>query len=814
MSPRASSGPGRDRLRFPVDPWRLIETSPSRGDLGVTETLFAVGNGYVGLRANPTEGREAHSHGTFINGFHETWPIQHAEEAYGFATTGQTIVNAPDAKVMKLYVDDEPLLMGTADTETYERVLDFASGRSWRDLIWRTPSGKRLRVRSTRMASFDHRHLVVLTLDITLLDGDAPIVVSSQILNRQDGEDEYHVPTAALGEGGDPRRSRRFTRRVLDSRLQRRGPGPGPVDELIMGYRCHRSGMTLACGVRHLIEAPGPVALDTEIGPDQAKVVIRLDAQAGSTLRITKLVSYHTSTGVPAEELADRCSRTLERAQALGVERLEADQRAWMDRFWADADVTVDGDDSTQQAVRWHLLQLAQASGSIHEAGIAAKGVTGSGYEGHYFWDTEVYVVPFLARTRPEIARSLLRFRWRLLDDARERARVLGHRGALYPWRTINGQEASSYYAAGTAQYHINAAVAYALEQYTQATGDIDFLAREGAEILVETARLWEDLGFYDHPRPSTDRRDDTGAPEESPRFHIHGVTGPDEYTTVVNDNLYTNVMARSNLQFAARTVRRLAVERPREAEALARRVDLDPAEIEAWERAAAAMYLPFDPIAQIHPQDEAFLAREPWEFDATPVENYPLLLHYHPLVIYRHQVLKQADVVLAMFLRPELFDHGQTRRNFEYYDPLTTGDSSLSAAVQSIVATRIGKTDLAMDYFDQTLRLDLDDLHGNTDQGVHVAASAGVWSALVRGFGGFDDDGERITITPRLPARWPALTFRCRHHATLLEIRVETDATTVTVIDGPPVAVEIASTPVEAAVGNPAVVMTRAGFV
>lgn len=809
----------RDHVRFPEDPWRLVETEPSRHDLGTTETLFAIGNGYIGLRANPTEGREAHSHGTFINGFHETWPIQHAEEAYGFATTGQTIVNAPDAKVMKLYVDDEPLLMATADTERYERVLDFASGTSWRDLIWRTPSGKRLAVRSTRMTSFDHRHLAVFTFEVTLLDGDAPVVVSSQVLNRQDGEDEYHVRTAALGEGGDPRRTRRFTRRVLEPRLQRRTPTGALVDEVVLGYRCHRSAMTLACGVRHLVEAPGPVEIDTEIGEDQTKVVIRLDAQAGTTLRITKLVSYHTSTGVPAEELADRCTRTLARAEAMGVERLLADQRAWMQRYWDATDVVVEGDERTQQALRWHLMQLAQASGAIQESGIAAKGVTGSGYEGHYFWDTEVYVLPFLARTHPEIARSLLRFRWRLLDAARERARVLGHRGALYPWRTINGQEASSYYAAGTAQYHINAAVAYALEQYTLATGDLDFLAREGAEILVETARLWEDLGFYATPAgpiapAGSGEFADSGTAQGGPRFHIHGVTGPDEYTTVVNDNLYTNVMARSNLQFAARTMRRLAIERPREAEALARRVGLEAHEIEAWERAAAAMYLPFDETLAIHPQDEAFLSRERWDFDATPAEKYPLLLHFHPLVIYRHQVLKQADVVLAMYLRPELFDHAQTRRNFDYYDPLTTGDSSLSAAVQAIVAIRIGEMDLALRYFDETLMLDLDDLHANADQGVHVAASGGVWSALVRGFAGFDDDGEKISLRPRLPEKWNAIAFRCRCRDTHLEIRVDREATTVTVLDGPPIAVESEHGVEQATVEHPLVLMAGTGFV
>ena len=204
--------------RFPLDPWRLVEKEHDPRDLGLTETLFALGNGYLGMRANPEEGREAHSHGTYVNGFHETWSIHHAEDAFGFAKLGQTIVNVPDAKLMKLYIDDEPLLLTNADLEAYERVLDFRAGTLTRDLIWRTPAGKRVRVRSQRLVSLAHRHLAMLTFEVTMLDGNAPVVVSSQMLNRQDGEDEYHVARHALGHGADPRKMRQFDHRVLEPR--------------------------------------------------------------------------------------------------------------------------------------------------------------------------------------------------------------------------------------------------------------------------------------------------------------------------------------------------------------------------------------------------------------------------------------------------------------------------------------------------------------------------------------------------------------------------------------------------------------------
>lgn len=757
---------GLPQHRFPVDPWRLVERSYCGDDLGTTETLFALGNGYLGMRANPEEGREAHSHGTFLNGFHETWPIMHAEDAFGFAKTGQTIVNVPDAKLMKLYIDDEPLLLASADLDAYERTLDFRTGILTRDIVWRTPAGKRVRVVSQRLVSFVHRHLAVMTFEVTLLDDAAPVVVSSQLMNRQDGEDEYHVRAAALGEGKDPRKARKFDDRVLTPRLERERD-----NEIILGYRCANSRMTLACGMRHQIESGCDVETATEVGPDLAKTVFTVRAHAGEPIRITKLVSYHSSNGVPAQELADRCSRTLGRAEEDGVATILAEQRSWLDDFWAHSDIELRGDDNAQQALRWNIYQLAQASARTHEQGIPAKGVTGGGYDGHYFWDAEVYIAPFLAYTTPEAARKIIRFRWRMLDAARQRAAEMSQVGALYPWRTINGEEASAYYAAGTAQYHINAAIVLALRRYLEASGDIDFLAHEGAEILVETARLWADLGFY--------------ATNGAHTFHIHRVTGPDEYTTVVNDNFYTNVMARFNLRYAARTVRFLANWNADAFDAVCRATGLDLAELDDWDAAADAMYLPFDNELGINPQDSEFLDLEPWEWERTPPENFPLLLHYHPLVIYRHQVLKQADVVLAMFVRSEHFSVEQKRRNFDFYDPITTGDSSLSACVQAVVAADVGYDELALDYFRRALYVDLCDCHGNTSEGVHIASAGGVWAGIVHGFAGMVERGDYLEFAPRLPTVWDGITFRLTRHGTLFQVDLDPDGLTLSVIEG-----------------------------
>ncbi|HET9873588.1 MAG TPA: glycosyl hydrolase family 65 protein [Propionibacteriaceae bacterium] len=747
-----------NRTRFPTEEWKLTESIYSKDDLGVTETLFAVGNGYLGMRGNVEEGRETYTHGTYINGFHETWPIRHAEEAFGFARVGQTIVNVPDNKVMKLYVDDEPMLLSVADLEFYERSLDFRDGVLRREIIWRTPAGKRVKVSSERMVSLSQRHLAIMSIEVTMLDEEAPVVVSSQVLNRQDGKDEYHVRSAAMGEGADPRKAESFESRVLEPQTHWFGDS-----RILLAYRCANSRMTLAVGVDHEIETQNKYSERISADEDTGKMVYRVQARPGVPLKISKIVAYHTSRGVPVRELVDRSRRTLDRVRDQGVQLQFTEQRAWLDEFWKRSDVQVAGEPAMQQAIRWNLFQLAQATARAEQSGVPAKGVTGSGYGGHYFWDTEIYVLPFLTYTSPWMARSALRFRYNMLDNGRRRARDLTQRGALFPWRTINGEEASAYYAAGTAQYHIDADISYALCKYVAASGDDEFMWREGVDILVETARMWADLGFW---------REDGGTV-----FHIHGVTGPDEYTTVVNDNLFTNVMARFNLSKAAEVVQQMEVAAPEAFERMVGRLGITAEEVEEWSEAAEAMAIPYDEQTGIHPQDSHFLERELWDLERTPPNKRPLMLYYHPLVIYRFQVLKQADVVLALFLQGDHFTQAEKRADFQYYDAITTGDSTLSGVVQSIIAAEVGYHELALRYFTSSLFVDLADLHGNTSDGVHVASTGGVWNALVYGFGGMRDYNGQITFDPRLPDSWESLNFRIVLQGTRVLVNLTAEA-------------------------------------
>ena len=765
-----------DRENNPVDEWSLIETKPNRMDLGVSETLFALSNGYLGLRGNPEEGRDASKHGTFINGVHETWNIQHAEDAYGLARAGQGIVSVPDAKAMRLYIDDEPLRLGNAEVIDYKRSLDFREGVLRRDLVWRTPGGKRVRVTSERMVSFQERHLAIMSLEVELLDDDAAVVISSQLLNREDGEGEFPDNNAreAAEEGFDPRRGEEFVERVF---LPKYRAQPEP-ERATLGYQINHSGMTVAASMDHVLDLYNPesgedsgVEVTTEVEDDVARVTYHINGKKGLKLRLEKFVSYHSSRHVAPQELGFRCARTINRAKSVGFQNLVINQAEWLARFWERSDVRVGGRPELQQAVRWNLFQLIQASARAETSGVPAKGMTGSGYGGHYFWDTEVYVLPFLSYTNPTFARNALRFRHDMLPAAKQRALELSHDGVLFPWRTINGQESSAYYAAGTAQYHIDADIAFALMKYVYATGDTDFLLDQGIHILVGTARFWMSLGFFN---------------KSGDRFEIHSVTGPDEYTTVVNNNLYTNVMAQYNLRVAANVVKQMQEDRPDAYRNLIKDEKLSDDELDLWNKAADCMYIPFNEELGMNPQDDQFLQREVWNLDDPNDEiKRPLLLHYHPLTIYRYQVVKQADVVLALFLQGQTFSTEHKRADYDYYDRLTTGDSTLSAVVQSIMAAELGYRDKAAHFFHTGLFVDLANLHGNTQDGVHIASCGGVWTALTFGFGGLRDYYGQFSINPRLPEDWEYLEYTITLHGVRILVRVQPDGVELQVAEG-----------------------------
>jgi len=738
---------------YPPDEWNLTEKRFMPDLLEQGETMFALGNGYLGMRGCFEEGGPIGQNGTFINGFYETWPIIYPEEAYGLATTGQTIVNVTDSKIIKLYVDDEPFWLPNANVRSFDRRLNMKSGTLDREIVYETPAGKRVSIKSRRLVSFEHRHVAAIFYQITLLNAAAPVVLSSEMIANE---------PAPRRANYDPRQAKVFNEKVLNHRLSY-----AKGQRIVLCHATNKSGIVLTCAIDHALDTSLRVTWKTNYTPDAGQVVASIDAEAGQPITLMKYIVYHTSHTAPPEEVCARAERTLDRAVATGFTALLAGQERFMEDFWQRSDVKIitnpdrakASTTAVQQALRFNLFHVLQACARAENTGVPAKGLTGAAYEGHYFWDTEIYVLPFLTYTAPRIAKNLLRFRHGMLDKARERARQLNQRGAMYPWRTINGEEASAYYAAGTAQYHINADIMYALKKYIQATEEDEFLFDEGVEMLVETARLWRSLGFY--------------SSRKGGQFCILCVTGPDEYNTVVDNNVYTNLMAKENLRFAAETVERVRDRRPDLFTALVHKTRLDLSEVAEWKQAADRMYVPYDQQLQITPQDEQFLQQEPWDFDRTPADKYPLLLYFHPLTIYRYQVIKQADLVLAMLLLGHEFSPDLKRRNFDFYDPITTGDSSLSACIQSIMAAEVGEMGKALEYARVATLMDLGDVAGNVKDGCHIAAMGGVWMIFVYGFAGLRDYGGELSFWPALPDVLHCIQFNLMFQGRTLEVDV-----------------------------------------
>jgi alpha,alpha-trehalose phosphorylase len=735
------------------DPWIIEIRGADPEKAGFYETILALSNGHIGARGSFEQGGPRHHPGVFVNGFHETWSIDYPESAYGYAKTGQTILYAPDTTGVTVVVDDRPLVLADADVT---RRLDLRHGLVTTTAVWPDVT-----VRWLRLVSLSRRHLLAVRVEVEPSEGTGIQIASGQIINGQilsgwrNRQDTDYL--SVLDEDSDPRQARSFGRRVLVA-------GPVEVEGASMAttFRTVRSGMDLALAVAHQ--------------PSASVIAVEPPSIDGFEFTfegspIEKTAAY-VLTSNPAEA-------TAELRLAPDFSALAREQETALDDFWRHASIEVGGDPVLQQAVNWALYQLHQASAQVVGRGIPAKGLTGQAYEGHYFWDTDVFVLPFLAHHSPRAAAELIRFRHALLPAARLRAEELSHVGALYPWRTINGEEASAYYEAGTAQFHIDAAVVYGIDSYVKATGDEELLWECGVEIAAETARFWADLGFFEKSNPT------------APSFHIHMCTGPDEYSALVDDNAYTNYMARFNLATAARWAQRMGALHPDRYQDLADRIGLDSSEIDTWMKAAAAMELPIDPDLGITPQDARFLEREAWDWN-TPDDQYPLLLNFHPLVIYRHQVLKQADVVMAMFLLPDAFPDDLTRANFNYYDPITTSDSSLSPAIQAAVAARIGQSDLAVTYFRHAAFLDLANLAGNTADGVHMATAGGVWQALISGFGGFTWRSELPYLAPNLPPEWDRLGFALSIRGSRVRVEVVRDRVTVGLEAGDPVELDI----------------------
>ena len=729
---------------YPVEPWHVRETTLNLDLLAQSESVFALSNGHVGLRGNLDEGEPHGLPGTYLNSFYETQPLPYAEAGYGYPEDGQTLIDVTNGKVLRLLVDDEPFDVRYGDLMEHERVLDLRAGTLVRTVRWRSPAGKQVLVRSTRLVSLTQRGVVAIEYVVEAVDEFTRVTVQSELVANEDQPESSADPRVAA---------------VLRTPLEPIGHETTDRGALLM-HSTKASGLMMAAAMDHVVEVPGRVEMDTDAGEDWARTTIICGLRPEQKLRVVKYIGYGWSSLRSRPALRDQVSGAIAGARYTGWQGLLDAQRAYLDEFWDSADVEVEGDPDVQQAVRFGLFHVLQASARAERRAIPGKGLTGTGYDGHAFWDTEGFVLPLLTYTAPEAAADALRWRASTLDLACERAAELDLAGAAFPWRTIAGAECSAYWPAGTAAWHINADIAMALERYRVVTGDETLEAESGLAVLVETARLWSSLGHHDRHG----------------RWHLDGVTGPDEYTAVVRDNLFTNLMAASNLRIAAQACERHPV--------AAQDMGVTTEETAAWRDAAAAVHIPYDAELGVHQQCEGFTTLREWNF--TKNTEYPLLLHEAYVRLYPSQVVKQADLVLAMHWQGHAFTHEQKARNVDYYERRTTRDSSLSACTQAVLCAEVGHLELAHDYVYETAVIDLRDLHHNTRNGLHMASLAGAWTALVAGFGGLRDDEGILALDPQLPEGISRLCFRLRWRGFRLVIDVDHAQVSYTLRDGP----------------------------
>ena len=736
---------------YPYNEWKIVEEEFNPLYNHRNETIFALGNGYLGLRGTFEESYSSKeletTPGTYINGIYESESIYYGEFIPKMPQQGQTMVNLADWKQIRLKIDDHWFNMLEGKIENYQRVLDMKQGFLNRKLLWISPAGHKVTIEIKRCISLSEQHQAAIQFSVIPLNFSGSLTFSSAI------------------DGSLPNSHHLREKGVEVTKKEIKG------DRGLLAQLTKTTQIGICFAMDHYFSCDGEIQREKYINHDSIELRYTCQAVENKTYTLEKYIGVYTTRELSLEKLEEEAILEAARARRAGFDKMLAKQKLFLKEYWQEADVKIDGDMALQQGVRFNTFHLLQSCGRDGKRSFAAKGITGEHYEGHYFWDTEIYINPFFLYSQPDFVKKLLLYRYNTLEQARAKAQLMGHKGALYAWRTINGEEASALFEGSTTQYHVNAAIIYAVHRYVEATEDIDFMINYGAEMIFETSRCWSDRGGF--------------IPMKDNQFCINEVCGPDEYKPGVNNNCYTNYMARFNMQLGIEVAALMKEDYPEKYRELKEKIALKEDEIDYWQRCVDEMYLPFNEELGIHPQDDTFLYKEDIDVDSLPEEDIPLVRNWHPLNIWRYQVCKQADVVLLMFLLGHHFSDKVKKANYDYYEPRTTHDSSLSSCIFSIMAAEIGYKEDAYNYFMQTARLDLDDYNGNTHEGIHAACMAGSWMAVINGFGGMRVYNGKLHFAPYLPDGWKGYQFTINFKGRKLEIRVNVEQVRYTLIKG-----------------------------
>jgi len=742
-----------------MNSWNLIDSNFEKS-YQLNETLFSTANGYFGVRGSFEEGLTSKTpsvRGTYVNGFYESEEIIYGEKLYGFPDRSQSILNVIDAQKIKIKINEELFSLNSGIVLFYERVLDFKKGIVTRSIKWQSPKGNEIDIVFKRLVSFTQRELFLIHINVEAVNFDGEI----EIISILDGDVSNIVASDDPRIGSSNAKSLKIVDIINEN-----------CNSFIKASTAY-SKLSVVGGISH----SSSQKLKETVSKKQERVEHNFKGhlKRGIKLSFTKYVVY-TDTNRHKNEI-ERNKEILSDSLQFNFRHFAALQESYLHEFWELADIQISGDKKMQQGLRFNMYHLLQSLGKDKWSNISAKGLSGEGYEGHYFWDTEIYIFPFFLFTKPDLAKNLLNYRYNILDYARKRAKQMGHSiGALYPWRTIAGDECSPFFPAGTAQYHINVDIAYSITQYYSVTEDTSFMAEKGIEMLIEIARLMYHIGHF--------RKDG--------KFCIDAVTGPDEYTCIVNNNYYTNVLTKNLFNQITDIWEEIKENKTEILNVLQEKLQFEESELENFKRAGDMMYLPFDSEKNLTPQDDSFFNKKVWDFENTPKENYPLLLNYHPLTLYRHQVCKQADTILGHFLLESESNIETIKNDFDYYEKITTHDSSLSTCIFSIMANRIGLYEKGYDYFMNTARLDLDNLHHNSKDGIHTASMGGSWMSVVFGFAGMRVVNGELNFHPNLPKKWKSLDFKINFKNRILSCHLDSNKILITLLKGKSIGIKI----------------------
>jgi alpha,alpha-trehalose phosphorylase len=738
---------------FDAHPWTVEQTALDENRNQFEETIFCLGNGYIGVRGTFEEGFYGDpaktTPGTVLNGVYEYGDLNHLWARPGFPTKQHFIINQPEPFQVFVYADGERVRMDPSKTTGCRRVLEMEKGLLTREYTYTTEKGIQVHLSFERFICLDEKHTAAMRMTVTA-DRDCRVQLDS-LLNGDATNSSAHEEFGSVS---------------TDTFFNRNHPNQEDGVTSITNT-VKRSGFTISTAQMDAMEGVEPQM--SAHGDWCSSRMYDFTAQAGKTYTLTKVTCYACDRD---QEAPEAFVRNLVKEQfSKGYEALKASHcQAWKS-FWANGGVDITGDDAILQGIRFAMFHLNQGAGRDGVTNISANCLTGLGYSGWTFWDTEIFMSPMFQYTEPEVARALLVYRYNILDKARERAHQMDDQGALFPWSSINGEECSWIFEAATAQYHINMDVYYAIHRYMQCTNDEAFMVDYGAEILFEISKCLAHRGSFVKYRNN--------------QFCINGVCGPDEYNPIVDNNLYTNWLCRKMFYYTLDNAKMLREKHPAKYKELLAKCGVDDTEMDLWQRAADNMYLPYHKGLDVYMQDDKILYKDPLDIDNLPVEKLPLLTHLHPLNLWRYQVIKQADIVLLMYLCGEDFTPEMKKKVFELYEPMTIHDSSLSAGIHSIVATEIGQSEEAYGYMKQSARMDLDNVNRNTALGVHSACMGGTWLILTGGMAGMRLYNGEHHFNPFLPEQWENYAFNLQFDGAMVRVYVDKTGVTYSLLSG-----------------------------